>query len=181
MNTLEKEEAASFIDELIAEAEADEQKQTLAYFDLLIMEIANLELQIETNFNQSAKEVAIINDWALRKNQKLTEKIEILKSKLENWLRTTNQKTVDLPHGICKIRKKPDKVEVTDLSAFLEVATESMITTIPEQIKPNLPGIKSAIKHSGRIPNGIKLIEGTNEFSLTLKSQSTEVSNDTTQ
>ncbi len=181
MTTLEKEEAASFIDELIAEAEADEQKQTLAYFDLLIMEITNLEQRIENNFNQSAKEIEIINDWALRKNLKLTEKIEILKSKLENWLRSTNQKTVDLPHGTCKIRKKPDKVEVTDLNAFLEVATESMVTTVPEQIKPNLPGIKSAIKHSGRIPNGVKLIEGINEFSLTLKSKTNGVTNDTTQ
>jgi hypothetical protein len=83
-----------------------------------------------------------------------------------------------LPHGTLKLRKKPDKVEVEDLDQFLASATHDMVTVVPEQIKPNLTSIKSIIKKSGRIPAGVKLIEGEDEFSLKLK-QNMEVSDDT--
>lgn len=153
-------ESESFLDELLKEAEEKEELQTMAYFDLIILEVANLEKQVESTFDQAQKESEIIHDWALRKNQKTSERIELLKSKLEVWLRNSKQKTMDLPNGILKIRKKPDKVEVIDLDAFLNNATEEMVIVVPEQIKPSLSGIKAVIKRSGRIPKGVQLIEG---------------------
>jgi arginine deiminase len=163
-------EEVNFLDELLLEAEQKEELQTQAYFDLIIIEVARLEDKIASTFEQAKIEVAIINDWALRRNQKESERIELLKSKLETWLRSLNQKTIDLPHGTLKLRKKPDKVEVEDLDKFLASATHDIVTFVPEQIKPNLTSIKAVIKKSGRIPAGVKLIEGTNEFSLTIKS-----------
>lgn len=172
------EEEVNFLDELLLEAEQKEELQTQAYFDLIIIEVAKLEAKIASTFEQARKEVQIINDWALRRNHKNSERIELLKSKLETWFRTLNQKTIDLPHGILKLRKKPDKVEVVDLDKFLASATHDMVTFIPEQIKPNLTLIKSFISKSGRIPSGVNLIEGEDEFTLKLK-QINEVNNDT--
>lgn len=165
----------SFIDELLQEAESKEMQLTLAHYDLVVAEVGKLTNQIEEVFREADREVQIINDWAINKNAKAQERIEYLKMKLEKFIREQERKTLDLPNGILKIRKKPDKVEVKDLDLFLQNANKEMITVIPESIKPNLSGIKSVIKMSGRVPKGVELIEGQEEFSLKLK----EVSNDT--
>ncbi len=167
----------NFLDELLEEAEFKEQEQYLAFLDLVIIEISDLESQIQSTFNQAKREVDIINDWALRKNLKVTERIDFLKLKLESGIRSLGQKTIDLPHGILKIRKKPDKVEVIDLEAFLSKATEEMVSVVPEQIKPNLNGIKAVIKRTGKAPDGVNVIQGDDEFSL--KSKTNGVTNDT--
>jgi hypothetical protein len=57
----------NFLDELLAEAEAKEEKQTAAYYDLLILEVSKLEAEITENFEEAKKEVEIINDWTLKK------------------------------------------------------------------------------------------------------------------
>lgn len=165
----------SFIDELLQEAEAKEEELTLAHYDLIIAEISKLTNQIEEVFREAEREVQIINDWAINKNAKTQERIDYLKLKLEAFIREQNRKTISLAHGDLKIRKKPDKVEVKDLDLFIQHANKDMITIVPESIKPNLSGIKSVIKMSGRVPEGVELIEGKEEFSLKLK----EVSNDT--
>lgn len=165
----------SFIDELLQEAESKEKQLTLAHYDLIIAEVSKLSNQIEEVFREAEQEVQIINDWAMNKNAKTQERINFLKQKLEKFIRDQDKKTIDLPNGTLKIRKKPDKVEVKDLDLFLQHANKDMITVVPESIKPNLSGIKSVIKMSGRVPEGVELIEGQEDFSLKLK----EVSNDT--
>lgn len=165
----------SFIDELLNQAEEQEQKLTLAHYDLIIGEISNLQNRIESTIKEAECEIEIINDWALYRNVKSQEKIDFLMKKLEIYIREQNQKTIDMPHGILKIRKKQDKVEIKDMEAFLKSATHMMITVVPESIKPNLTGIKSAIKMSGRVPEGVEVIEGADEFSLNIK----EICNDT--
>jgi hypothetical protein len=62
----------------------------------------------------------------------------------------------------------PDKVEITDLNTFIENATSQLITVVPESIKPDLTKIKAFIKMTTKIPAGVNLIEGREEFKLTL-------------
>ena len=164
-------EESTFIDELIADAEANEQKQTLAYFDLLVAEISKLEEEVSHNFRQAEDEAKIIHDWALKRNSSIQEKIDRLKLKLEAFIREQNKKTIDLPHGILKIRKMPDKVEISDMEAFLKNASQALITVVPETIKPNLVKIKASIKKTTRVPEGVSVTEGKDEFKLTLKTK----------
>lgn len=166
---------STFIEELLLEAEEKEQRLTLAHYDLIIIEITKLQNHIEAIFKEAESEIEIINQWALVKNVKTKEKIDFMTKKLEAYIRETGEKTIDLAHGTLKIRKKPDKVEITDLDSFLKIATQKMLTVVPETVKPNLSGIKSVIKLSGRTPQGVTVIEGKEEFSLKIK----EVSNDT--
>ena len=77
----------NFMNQLLAEAEENEEKQTQAYFDLLLIEIGKLQDQITNNFNESEKEMEIIKQWALSKNSKLQEKIENYERKLEAYIR----------------------------------------------------------------------------------------------
>lgn len=167
-------EATSFIDELLADVEQQETQQTAAYYDLLILEIAKLEEEISHNFTESDKEVTIIKEWAIKKNAALNERSQLLKMKLESYIRESGNKTIDLPHGTLKIRKTPNKVEITDMELFLKNARSEMLSVIPEQIKPDLNKIKAFIKMTAKIPDGVSVIEGREEFKLTLRNQTDE-------
>lgn len=165
----------NFIDEILQEAEEKELQLTIAHYDLIIKEVSDLQKKIDATIKEAESEIEIINDWAMNRNVKHQEKIDFLNKKLEMFIRSQNQKTLDLPHGVLKIRKKPDKVEIKDIDVFLKSATQMMLTVVPETVKPNVTGIKSAIKMSGRVPEGVEVIEGTEEFSLKIK----EANNDT--
>lgn len=168
MELTEQQQAKSFIDELLEEAEQKEKQEVEAYLDMAIREISELELAIERTNDIAEKDIELIKRWAANENLRRSERIEMLKSKLDSYIRSTEKKTINLPHGTLKLRRKPDKVEVTDLELFIKNATKEMVTVVPEQIKPSLPAIKKWIKMTGKIPEGVKLIEGEVEFSLKL-------------
>ena len=46
-------EYKDFLEELIKEAENNEIKQTMAYYDLLMLELQKLQTEIENNFNEA--------------------------------------------------------------------------------------------------------------------------------
>lgn len=159
----------NFLEELLIESEQNEIKQTAAYFDLILIEMGKLQSNIESNFAEAEKEIEIIKEWSLNKNLKLQDKIEFLSRKLEAYIREENKKTIELPHGDLRFHKKQDKVEISNLDEFLKSATSDMIRTEPEQIRPDLNKIKAYIKEKGRIPKGITVIEGKEEFSYKLR------------
>lgn len=167
-------DGSDFIDELLIEAEEKETELTLAHYDLIIMEIIELQSRIEKTFKETEREIEIINDWALTRNSKSQDKIEFLNKKLEAFIRNGNEKTIELCHGTLKIRKKPDKVEIKDLELFLQKANQQMLTVVPETVKPSITGIKAFMKMSSLPPEGVEVIVGKDEFTLKLK----EVYND---
>lgn len=158
---------SDFIDQLLKEAEEKEQKLSREFADLVLIEISQLEKQIQTNFEQAARERQIIQNWALTRNSSLASRIEFLSKKLELFIKETGEKTINLPNGILKLHKKPDKVEVEDIELFLNNARKEWLTVIPEQVKPNLVAIKNHIK-TRPTPKGVKVIEGEIEFSYKL-------------
>ena len=169
---------SNFIDELLAEAEEKEQAQTRAHFDLLLLEIAKLQEEISNNFSESEKEIEIIKWWALERNSKLQNRTQYYERRLEAFIREEGEKTIDLPHGVLKLHKKPDKVEVVDVPAFLKHAHIDLMRIVPEQIKPDLNKIKLYHKNSGRLPAGVDLIEGKDEFTYKLINNGKDNNND---
>jgi hypothetical protein len=160
----------NFIDEILREAEEKEQKLSIEFADLTLIEISNLEKQIQTNFEQAAREREIIKNWALSRNSSLASRVEFLSKKLEVFIKETGEKTINLPNGILKMHKKPDRIEVDDLELFLKNARPEWLTVIPEQAKPNLVAIKNHIR-TRPIPKGVKVIEGEVEFSYKLNGE----------
>jgi len=168
-------EEKSFIDELLAEAEQKEELQSEAYADLLIAEVSKLEADIAKNFKTAEEEINIINEWSLKKNSVIQERANLLRLKLENFIKESGKKTIDLANGTLKMRKMPDKVEITDMETFLANANSQMLTVVPEQVKADLTKIKAYLKMTGGKPiAGVTLLEGKEEFRLTLKSQETK-------
>ena len=169
METLEFTEATTFIDDILAEAEVKEADEALAYYDLVVKEVARLEGEIAVVTSNTDREVAIIKDWALERNVKFFDRIEFLQLKLEAFIRAQDKKTIELPHGTLKLRAKPDKVEITDMELFLKSATKDLVIIKPEEIKPSLTNIKKWIKMTSKVPDGVAVIEGKTEFTLKLK------------
>lgn len=162
-----------FIQTLLEEVEQKEERQEEAYYDLLLLEIQNLIKEQERNFTTANKEIELINNWVLKRNHPIQEKIDRLEKKLELFIKEKGVKTIDLAHGVLKLHKKPDKVEITDIDLFLQHAKAEMITIIPEQIKPDLNKIKAYLKGHYAVPLGITVLQGQEEFSYKLKEEET--------
>jgi hypothetical protein len=158
----------NFLDDMLKEIEAEENQQTEAYFDLVLLSIKQLNKEIAKNFDEAEKECRIINNWSLLRNNQIQERISYLERKLELFIKEKNVKTIDLPNGTLKFYKKPDKVEIKDLNLFLKNAKPEMLTVVPETVKPDLNKIKAYIK-TKPIPPGIEVLEGKEEFSYKLK------------
>ena len=160
---------SNFLDDLLADAEIKEEKQTAAYYDLLIAEVAKLESEIAANFTECDKEVEVIKGWTLKRNSALQERNNLLRLKLESFLRAENKKTIELPRGTLKMRRQQDKIEISNMEVFLANANSLMVTVVPEQIKASLSGIKAFYKMTTKIPAGVTVIEGEDRFSLTIR------------
>jgi len=164
----------NFIEQLLIEAEQNEIKHTNAYYDLLLIQIGKWEQEIASNFDEQEKEITLIKEWTLSRNSKLQDQIDFYSKKCEVYLKELNLKTLQLPHGSLQFRKKPDRVEVQNMELFLKSATSEMLKIIPESAKPDLNKIKAFIKAKGKIPAGVLLIEGTEEFNYKLSSNQKE-------
>jgi hypothetical protein len=164
-------EEKSFIDLLIEESEKKEEKLLQSHLDLILIEIRKLEEQIEKNFDTAAQEREIIKNWALERNAMLNARIEWLSRKLELFLKEENLKTLDLPNGIIRMRKQPERVIIVDEERFFKKATTSLLNIIPDTAKPDLLKIKAWIKRTGRVPEGVEVSTSDEKFSYTLKKE----------
>ena len=164
-------EEKSFIDQLIEDAERRDKKLEQSHLDLILIEIRKLEEQIEKNFDTAAQEREIIKNWALERNSMLSSRIEWLSRKLELYLREEELKTLDLPNGTIRIRKQPEKVIVVSEEQFFKRATSALLNIIPETAKPDLLKIKAWIKRTGRVPDGVEVINGEEKFSYIIKKE----------
>jgi len=160
----------TFLDELLEEAESKEAYQTEAYYDLILLQIKNLQDQIANNFSEAEKEVQHINNWVLHRNMVLDERCKMLERKLEAFIRERQVKTIELPNGTLKMHRKQNKIEIEDLELFLKHARPEVLTIVPEQVKPDLSKLKAFIK-TRPVPEGVKVIEGREEFSYKLRKE----------
>ena len=162
-------EEKSFIDALIENAERKEKRLEQSLLDLILIEIRKLEDQVEKNFYTAAQEREIIKNWALERNSMLSSRIEWLSKKLELYLKEEELKTLDLPNGIIRIRKQPEKISVIDEEKFFNAATSNLLSIKPEVAVPDLLKIRSFIKKTGRVPDGVEVSTQEEKFSYTIK------------
>ena len=159
----------NFIDEMLAEIEAAEEKQTEAGYDLMLLAIRKYQSEIKHNFDESKKEITMIQNFILQKNAQIQERINWLEKKLEAFIRERGDKTISLANGCLKMHKKPDRIEIEDVDLFLKNARKEWLTEV-KQVKPNLLAIKNHIK-TRPTPKGVKVIEGQVEFSYSLNKE----------
>jgi len=160
----------SFLDELLDEVEKKERSLHLAHVDMVLNEIRNLEGEIANNFKNTDLEKQYLDQWVLQKNSKLQEKIEWMTKKLEAFMyeQGADVKTIDLPNGKLLRRKQPDKIEIVDMDKFIQNADSSMLTVVPESVRPDLRKVMAYYKRRLIPPVGARLVIGEEKFSIKL-------------
>jgi len=168
-----KMEDKNFLDVLLDEVEAKEEKMQLAHVDLVLKEISSLNAEIAKTLSQAEEEKQIIMDWALQRSSKLNDKVEFLSKKLESFMEEQDPsvRTINLAYGQLLRRKQAEKLVVEDLDQFMQNNNLSDLTSItPEVIKADIAKIKSYYKMTGgKLPLGISLVESKDKFSIKLK------------
>jgi hypothetical protein len=166
--------AVDWLEELLVQAEATEKihlKQVgLHRADQMLQAIGILEDSLDQMNDLVGAEIALIEGYRERESAKLDKKISWLTFQLEGFMRSQDQKTVNLPHGYCKMRAGRDKVEVIDIDKFRPIAEKyGFLRQIPESTAPDLRAIQAYLKtHS--VPPGVILSPATVNFSYqTLK------------
>ena len=158
----------NFLDELLDEVEKRERSLLASHIDLVLSELGKLEADIAKNFTQAEDEKKIIDDWTLRKNSKIQDKIDWMSKKLEAYMREQGDsvRTLEFPNGQLLIRKQPNKIIIEDLEKFMLNADASMITVVPETVKPDLRKVMAYYKKRQIPPVGTKLVIGEEKFSI---------------
>ncbi len=163
----------NFIDELLAEQEQKELALNKLRADQVLMAVSVLEQQADDVNTLADDEIKIIEDYRNVELQKIEKKASWLVASLEAFMRSTNEKTLTLPHGTMKLRMGRDKIVILDLQQFTQYgASRGLLRSVPESFEPDLTKIHEYIKRTRTVPDGIQRIPATTKFSYTtLKGQ----------
>ncbi len=163
----------TFIDELLQEREAEELQQRLEmsrlHADQILMALAVLDKRKKEVDRLCEDEIQLIQQYRGSEYAKIEKKESWLCFNLENFIKQTGEKTIQLVHGSIRLRAGRDKVQVTDLDKFLPFAKhKNLLRTVPEEQIPDLQAIHAYIKKWGEIPAGVQVVSGETKFSYLL-------------
>lgn len=161
MEELEKKEEERRIE--LSKLECDRILQTIGVLDGKIQEVTEI----------ASKELAIIDEWKQSQTAKIERQVSWLAGQLERFIRSTNQKSIVLPHGSLFLRVGRPKVSVVDSAAFLPIGERLGLVRIkPASKEPDLNSIHAYVRRVGTVPPGIAYTPATVGFSFkTMKGQ----------
>ena len=165
----------NFMDELLADVEEKEEKRKLELdrlrADQLLTAIGTLEQRADEINELADSEIKLIEEYRKREITKVQKKISWLSWNLEQFVRSSGEKTINLPHGSLKLRLGRDKVTVVELQRFLDVpSNQKYLKIIPESYEPDIQAIHDHIKATGHIPDGVDMKPAESKFSYTIRS-----------
>jgi hypothetical protein len=162
----------NFMDELLAEVEEKEEKRKLELdrlrADQLLTAIGTLEQRADEINGLADSEIKLIEEYRSVELTKVQKKISWLAWNLEQYIRSSGEKTINLPHGTIKLRLGRDKITVVELHEFLDdTSNQKFLKVIPESYQPDISAIHEYIKSTGDIPSGVELKPAETKFSYT--------------
>jgi phage host-nuclease inhibitor protein Gam len=163
-----------WLQELLDAEEDIEQKQKIEMNKILadraLAAIAVFESNIYEVNEIAEKEISLIQNWNMSEVSKLQKKIDWLVWNLENYMKTTGEKTISLPHGKIAFRMGRDRVEVIDLQKFLPIGQRlGLVRVTPAKTEPDLLAIVAYTKLNGKPPVGVMLTPAQAKFSYKTK------------
>jgi phage host-nuclease inhibitor protein Gam len=137
--------------------------------DQMLAAVEKLDEQMNDVIKLAEDEIKLIEEYRKSELEKLDKKRSWLCWNLEQYIRSTSEKTISLPHGQIKLRQGRQKVQIIDMDKFLKVGDRlNLLRKIPESIEPDLPAIHHYIKTTGEIPRGVDVIPAETKFSYSL-------------
>lgn len=139
--------------------------------DQALAAIAVLEGKINEVNTIAQKEITLTEQWCLDETASLQKRIDWLVFNLENFMKTTGEKTISLPHGKIAFRMGRDRYEVVDLPRFLPIGQKlGLIRVTPAKTEPDLIAIANYTKmNSGKPPVGVMLTPAQSKFTYKTK------------
>lgn len=161
----------NFMDELLAEVEEKEEKRKLELdrlrADQLLTAIGTLEQRADDINELADSEIKLVEEYRTTEQNKIQKKISWLAWNLEQFIRSTGEKTINLPHGNLKLRLGRDKITVAELDLFLnDPSNQKFLKVIPESYQPDLSAILGYVKMTGVIPTGTEFTEAKTTFNF---------------
>jgi phage host-nuclease inhibitor protein Gam len=161
----------SVIDEILAKTEDEpiffEWDRLKA--ELTLTALQKLQDELDGVNKLADDEVQLIEEYRTKEVERLVKKMSWLATNLEVYARSTDEKTIRLPHGVLKLRQGRDRIEIENIAEFLKVAKNyGLLRSIPSKEEPDLLATLSYVKKTGEIPPGTKYIPGTTNFSYNL-------------
>jgi phage host-nuclease inhibitor protein Gam len=166
--------APDWLQELL-DAEVEKEKNQVVEMskikaDQALAAISVIEARINEANDIAEKEINLIQQWNMSEVSKLQKKIDWLVWNLENYMKTTGEKTISLPHGKIAFRMGRDRVEVIDLQKFLPIGQRlGLVRVTPAKTEPDLLAIAAYIKLNGKPPVGVMLTPAQAKFSYKTK------------
>jgi phage host-nuclease inhibitor protein Gam len=160
----------NFMDQLLVDVQEKEEKIKLELdrlrADQLLTAIAKLEQRADEISELADNEVKLIEEYRSVELIKVQKKISWLAWNLDQFVRSSGEKTINLPHGVLKLRLGRDKVTVIDLQQFLDVpSNRNYLRIIPETYEANIQAIHEHIKATGHIPDAVDFKPAETKFS----------------
>jgi hypothetical protein len=166
-----------FIEELLAEsAIADANKRievNKLRADQLLMAVSTLDTQMAEVNELADDEIQLIEQYRTTEIARLDKKRSWLLWNLEQFMRSTSEKTIRLPHGTLKMRKGRDRIAIVAMEKFLAVANKlKLLRKVPEEYNPDNAAILAHVKTTGEIPAGVEFIPAGSKFSYSTNGES---------
>jgi len=165
-----------WLTELLEMAERKEEKCRIEMSkiraDQALAVIASIEQKVSEIEEIAQEEIKLITAWKETELMKLQRQESWLSFQLEQFLNKTGESTLNLAHGVIKVRKSRDKVTVIDEEKFLPVGKKlGLVRRIEAKEEPDLLAIRAYLKLNGnRPPSGVIVTPGQPTFSYsTLK------------
>jgi len=174
----------TFLDEILEEAEQAENERRTELnqlrADQFLMAVKVLEDKMAEANALADEEIKIIEHFRTSELDRLDRSRKWMTFNLWQYMNTTGEKTMRLPHGILKLRKGRDKVVIENLEAFLPMAQlRGWLKKTPESYQPMLQPIHDYITRTGEIPDGVQFIPAETKFSYeTVKGGDTNASDE---
>lgn len=161
-----------FIEELLTESAAADEKKRIELnrlrADQLLMAVATLDKEMSAVNTLADDEIQLIEQYRSKELTRLDKKRSWLVWNLEQFMRSTSEKTIRLPHGTLKLRKGRDKAVVIAMDKFLTIAHKlGFLRKVPEAYNPDNAAILAYVKRTGDIPAGVEYIPADTKFSYT--------------
>jgi hypothetical protein len=111
------------------------------------------------------KELKLIEEYRANEMARVDKKRSWLVFNLEGFMRSSGEKTLNLPHGRLKLRKGKDRIAVVAMEQFLKVGQKlGLLRKVPESVTPDLQAILNHVHSTGEIPPGIQVIPADVKF-----------------
>ena len=131
--------------------------------------VAGLETEIKEIERIAQSQRDAVSQWEETETGKLRRRISWLALGLEGFIRASGRKTVKLPNGVLKLRAQKGVIEIDEEAFFAGNPPDYWIRVIPEKRLPDKKAIRTAIKETGEVPQGVTWDEpGEPKFSYSL-------------